>query len=171
MKDWLRRLRGALGIGVTWALGWAPIGAVLGSVLWFLLDVPVGLLAVIQINAIAFGILGFLGGTIFSTVLGLAEGRRQFDELTLPRFAAWGALGGLLLGGLAVGAGLWGASGVPVVAATVTVAATLLGAASAVGSLALARHADGDTALEPAADRSSVGPGGTDGRQLIGGSR
>lgn len=30
-------------------------------------------------------------------MLGIAERRRRFDELSLPRFAAWGAVGGVLL--------------------------------------------------------------------------
>src|SRR5688572_25829961 len=44
-----------------------------------------------------YGDPGFLGGTLFSIVLGIAARRRRFDELSLPRFATWGAAGGLLL--------------------------------------------------------------------------
>ena len=44
-----------------------------------------------------FGVLGMIGGTIFSTVLSLTEGRRSFHQLSLPRFVVWGALGGLVL--------------------------------------------------------------------------
>ena len=32
MKNWLRRVRGAIGMGLTWAAGWSPIGAVIGLV-------------------------------------------------------------------------------------------------------------------------------------------
>ena len=35
-------------------------------------------------------------------VLGLVEGRRRFDQMSLPRFAGWGAVGGLLLSGIFV---------------------------------------------------------------------
>lgn len=157
MKSWWRRVRGALGMGLTWAVGWAPVGAVLGSVLWAVHDPPVGLMTVVEINAITLGVLGFFGGTIFSTVLRLAEGSRRFDELTLPRFAAWGAAGGLLLGGLAVAAGLWGAGGLPVVGVAVAGTATLLGAGSAAGSLALARQADDRELLEGGADVAEAG--------------
>ena len=54
----------------------------------------------------ALAIPGFLGGAVFSAVLRIAEGRRRFDELSLPRFGAWGAVTGLLLGVLAVSAGV-----------------------------------------------------------------
>jgi hypothetical protein len=55
--------------------------------------------------AMMFGVFGFTGGTIFSSVLSLAEGRRSLEQLSLPRFVAWGAL---LLGELAVTVGLLG---------------------------------------------------------------
>ena len=45
------------------------------------------------------GIPGFFGGVIFSMMLGMAEGRRRFDELSLVRFGVWGAVTGVLLGG------------------------------------------------------------------------
>ena len=57
MKKWLRRIRGAVGMGL-----------------------PLPVLA----------IPGFFGGAFFSTVLGIAGRRHRFDELSLPRFAAWG---------------------------------------------------------------------------------
>ena len=157
MKDWLRRVRGALGMGLTWAIGWAPIGAALGSALWVIFDPPFALTQIVVANATSLGVLGFIGGTMFSTVLRLAEGSRRFDELTLPRFAALGGVGGLLLGGLAVTAGLWGASGVPLLGMAVAGAATLLGASSAAGSLALARRADDQALLEAGADVAGVG--------------
>lgn len=138
MKKSLQRIRGAIGIGLTWAAGWAPIGALTGWVTGQVLGFPLG---VVTTNyAVMFGVLGFMGGTIFSTVLSLAEGRRSFDQLSLPRFVAWGGLGGLLLGGLAVTAGLLGA-GLTMLGAVITGASTLLGAGSAAGTLELAKAA------------------------------
>lgn len=151
MKTWLQRIRGAIGIGLTWAAGWAPLGALTGWVTGTALGFPLG---VVTANyTVMFSLLGFLGGTIFSTVLSLAEGRRTFDRLSLPRFVAWGALGGLLLGGLAVTAGLLGA-GPTIFGAVITGAATLLGAGSAAGTLVVARTAprqpllDGDAVTD-----------------------
>ena len=43
------------------------------------------------------GAFGFVAGVIFSGVLGVVEGRRRFDQMSIPRFAAWGAAGGFLL--------------------------------------------------------------------------
>ena len=97
-KSRLQGVRGAIGIGLTWAAGWAPIGALTGWVASAVLGFPIGVVATNY--AVTFGVLGFLGGTIFSCVLRLAEGRRSFDQLSLPRFVTWGALGGLLLGAL-----------------------------------------------------------------------
>lgn len=167
MKGWLRRLRGALGMGLTWAVGWAPIGAVLGAALWFVLDPPLALTRVMTINATAFGVLGLVGGTIFATVLRLTAGSRRFEELTLPGFAALGAAGGLVLGGLAVFAGLWGAGSVPPVGIAVAVVATFLGAGSAAGSLALARRAEDRPFLDGAGDVAGALPERTP-RSLIG---
>lgn len=167
MSDWWVRLRAAVGMGVTWALGWAPLGAILGSALWLLHGPPAGLMSVVEINAVTFGILGFVGGTLFSTVLRLAEGHRRFDELTLPRFAALGAIGGLLLGGLAVAASLWGASGVPVLGVTVAAGATLLGSGSAVGSLMLARRAEDRALLDVGQANDVVDPSDEDAHRLL----
>jgi len=35
MKTWLRRIRGAVGMGLTWAVGWALTGVLIGG-LWSL---------------------------------------------------------------------------------------------------------------------------------------
>ncbi len=35
MKKWLKLIRGAVGMGVTWAVGWSAIGAVFGLVYFF----------------------------------------------------------------------------------------------------------------------------------------
>ena len=166
MKKWLQRLRGALGIGVTWAVGWAPVGALTGLITGiFLGGVPWGVIATNY--AVMFGVLGLVGGTIFSTVLSLADGRRRFDQLSLPRFVGWGALGGLLLGGIAVTASLLG-SGISILGAAIVGVSTLLGAGSAAGTLAIARAADDQALLEEGEEVGSVGLTGEEARQLLG---
>jgi hypothetical protein len=144
MNKWLQRIRGAVGIGLTWAAGWAPVGAIAGWVIGMFLGFPLG--AVTANYALMFGVLGFIGGTIFSTVLSLADGRRSFDQLSLPRFVAWGALGGLFLGGLAVSAEVLGA-GPTMLGAVITGASTLLGAGSAAGTLVIAKAAHSQAML------------------------
>jgi len=152
MMSWLQRVRGAIGIGATWAAGWAPIGAVTGWVTGTLLDFPP---SVVTNYAVMFGVLGLMGGTIFSIVLRLAEGRRSFEQLSLPRFVSWGALGGLVLGGLAVSASLLG-SGFTSLGAVIVGATTLLGAGSAAGTLVLARAASDHALLSEGASRTLI---------------
>jgi hypothetical protein len=168
MRGWLRRLRGAIGIGLTWAAGWAPIGAVLGAVLHFLLPgAPLGLGSVMALNATTFAVLGFAGGATFATLLRFTEGQRRFHELSLTRFTIWGALGGGLLGGLAVAAGLWGAGFGPIGVAMMG-AATLLGAGSAAGTLAVARAADEGPRLEDGEAVAEAGLSERERRHLLG---
>ncbi|HEX8906274.1 MAG TPA: hypothetical protein VF771_15605 [Longimicrobiaceae bacterium] len=165
MKKLLQRIRGAIGIGLTWAAGWAPVGAVTGWVTASLFHFPLG--TAITSYAATFGVLGFIGGTIFSTVLSLADGRRSFDQLSLPRFVAWGALGGLLLGGLSAAAGLVGA-GLTISGAVITGASALLGAGSAAGMLVIARAAHGQALPRAGGDSAHARPTGDRARQLLG---
>lgn len=153
MKKWLRRIRGAIGMGLTWAAAWGGAGTIM--MLGFLLlsgrrpDAPFPLM---------FGVLGFVAGVIFSGLLGLVEGHRRFEQMSLPRFAAWGAAGGFLLATtfvLAVSlagdpAFLWN---LVVVGPVFAVAA----AGSAAGSLALARRAQDRELLGTAGDVAAVG--------------
>ncbi len=115
-----------------------------------------------------FGVLGFIGGTMFSTVLRIAEGRHRFDQLSLLRFALWGAAGGLSLGVLAVAAGVVGLGGITPVTAAVVGAAGLLGAGSATGSLALARKADDQALLVAGQDAAEVGLTDAERRKFLG---
>jgi hypothetical protein len=128
MGTWLRRIRGAIGMGVTWAAVWFAAGSVPRWVFGVNTDAPL---------PIVFGVFGLAAGMIFSAVLALTEGRRSFDEMSLPRFAGWGAIGGLLLSALVakIGSLAWG--DVLALAPTLAVAS----AVSAAGSLAMARRA------------------------------
>lgn len=137
MGAFLRRIRAAVGMGLTWAVGWALVGFGIELIhnIW---PNPVGALVDIWPAVLAYP--AFFGGLAFSTVLGVAGRRRRFDELSLPRFAAWGALGGLLLGLLPAALALTGAA--TLTGAVVVVGAiTLLSTVSAGGSLMLARMA------------------------------
>jgi len=115
-------------MGFTWAAALFVAGFVPRWVFGFNTDVPIPLV---------FGVFGFFAGVTFSGLLVLAEGRRSFDQMSLPRFAGWGAMGGLLLSALwarAVSLG-WG----DVLA--IAPAFALASAVCASGSLALARRA------------------------------
>jgi hypothetical protein len=128
MGKWLRRIRGAIGMGFTWAAAWFAVGFVPRWVFGINSDLPFPLL---------FGALGFIAGVTFSGLLVLTEGRRRFDQMSLPRFAAWGAMGGLLLSALFVRGTSLGWGEVLGISATFALAS----AACASGSLAVARRA------------------------------
>jgi hypothetical protein len=128
MGKWLRRIRGAIGIGFTWAVAWSLVGLVPRWLFGFNTDAPF---------PIIFGVLGFIAGLIFSGLLMLTEGRRGFDELSLPRFAAWGAVGGFLLSAIFTRVASLGFGDVLAIAPTFAVASAIC----ASGSLALARRA------------------------------
>ena len=115
-------------MGVTWAVAWSAAGAVPRWVFGVNTDAPLPLV---------FGLFGFIAGVVFSTVIALAEGRRSFDQMSLPRFAGWGAVGGLLLSAVVARIGSLGWGDVLALAPTLAV----VSAVCASGSLALARRA------------------------------
>ena len=156
MKKWLRRLRGAIGLGLTWAAAWFGAGMVLLLVVGVgAADVPFPLF---------FGLLGFLAGATFSGILGIFARRRRFDEMSLPRFAVWGALGGLLLSGIVFVAA--GPGGEILVLGPVFAAA---GAISAAGTLALARRAEERALPDDNAEAVEAGLHKDESRKLPGG--
>jgi hypothetical protein len=129
MGKWLRRIRGAIGMGVTWGAAWSGAGIVLALVTRFQADAPFPLVS---------GVLGFIAGVVFSALLALTEGRRRWEQMSLPRFAGWGAMGGLLLSALFASVASLGWGDVLVIAPTFAFAC----AVCASGSLAVARRAE-----------------------------
>ena len=165
MKTWLKRIRGAVGMGLTWAGLWSAVGALLSVSTWMNLQGFPMTLDWIAGFAVQFAILGFIGGATFSTAVGVIEGRRRFDQLSLPRFAMWGALGGLamwvargtigwsvmlILNSVGVHGLNWGygLSGGAIV---------LLGAGCSAGSLLLARRVDDRELLEAGEGIAGIG--------------
>ena len=148
MSGWLRRIRGAVGMGLTWAAAWFTAGLALLLVIGpDAADVPFPL---------GFGALGFLSGAAFSGVLGVVEGRRRFDQMSLPRFAAWGGVGGLVLSGIFT----WAVAALAGERLEIVVLGpvfALAGAVCATGSLALARSAEDRDLLDAGAEVVDVG--------------
>lgn len=129
MQKWLQRSRGAIGMAVIWAVAWGIAGMLPRWVFGFNADAPLPLV---------FGVLGFFAGLIFSAILVLTERRRTFDQMSTTRFATWGAVGGLVLAAIFTRmASLSGADAL-IIAPTFSIVC----AACATGSLALARRAD-----------------------------
>ena len=136
MTTWVTRIGRALMMGVAWAAAWIPIAILLAVIVdpddsmdepWFA----------------AGAYAGFLCGTVFSAVAGIAAGRRRLGELSFSRAAAWGAVAGLLIGVLPFVLGSQNAGEHPLWVLPVVLIGTmtLMSATSAVVSALLARTA------------------------------
>jgi hypothetical protein len=152
MTPWLRRIRGAVLMGLIWAAAWAPVGVLIGMIL----D-PDGSMDEPWVLIGAYP--GFICGVIFSVVLGIAARRRKLHELSVPRVGAWGAVAGLMMGVIPFLIGdsngersLW------LLGVVFTSSTTLLSAGSAAGSLVLAKRANKRELLDASADVVEVGP-------------
>lgn len=133
MKKWWRRIRAAIGMGLTWGAVGFVAGILLARVPGFYSDLPF---------ALVFAPLGFVAGIVFSGILVVVGGRRGFDRMSIPRFAGFGAVSGLLLSGIVVGGAAlrgeaWWAELLLFGPALATGSAVC-----AAGSLALARRAE-----------------------------
>ncbi|MDP1892437.1 MAG: hypothetical protein Q8K55_16235 [Gemmatimonadaceae bacterium] len=174
----MRRIRGAIGMGLTWAVGWAIMGIGIGVASLALPFLPWHLVfEIFDAPLPAMAVPGFFGGIFYSIVLGIAGRRRRFDELSLPRVATWGAIGGLMLAlfpGFLVLVGLAHLGGSPsgwsLAQLTALIAAPfmLAGAGSATGSLLVARKAERQ-ALSAGGDLADVGLSDSEKRELLGG--
>lgn len=165
MTSWLRRIRGAVGIGLTWAAVWAVVGgvvAVLPGTFPPGVSPPLPWLVGFPVH---FAVLGLVGGTAFAVVLGAVEGRRRFDQMSRARFAVWGAFGGLMMwaargavgwsvAGLLRSLGIAGASWPLMISGSLIV---LLGAGCAVGSLVLAQTVNDQGLLDDADGVAAAG--------------
>lgn len=88
---WLKRIRGAVGMGLTWAAGWALVGLLIGATSKLLPGLPWDrFFEVFDAPLPALALPGLFAGAVFSVVLGIAARRRRFDELSLPDSRRWG---------------------------------------------------------------------------------
>lgn len=159
MEKWGRRVRGAIGMGLTWAAAWFGAGIMLARVPGFYSDVPF---------AILFAPLGFVSGIIFFGILVVIEGRRSFDRMSLSRFAGWGAVSGLLLSGISVGGAALGGETFGGEALVFGLALATASAVCAAGSLALARRAERCELPGPSGDPAEAELTEDEKRELLG---
>lgn len=148
MTKGLARIRGAIGMGLAWAVGWAIAGVLIGAASNVLPGLPWNsFFQVFDAPLPLFALPGFIAGALFSLVLGIAARRQRVDELSLLRVGVWGAISGAVLFlipcsmvavGLASREG--SAIGIWQTIAVLGVPAVLLSAVSASGSLILARR-------------------------------
>ena len=90
MKGFLRRLRGIVGTGLTWALGWAGATTVFSVIL----GAPLGRLVGVATTGAIFG---FIAGGTFAVILSIAERHHSLADLSVRRVALWGGIGGVAL--------------------------------------------------------------------------
>jgi hypothetical protein len=97
MNRFLRKLRGAIGVGVTWAVLWALIALVIGLVIGVLDPDSIDPGESPPAMAAIVGAVGFICGLLFSAILALAEDRKTLRDLSPLRAALWGAIGSAAL--------------------------------------------------------------------------
>ena len=96
MNNWMSGIRGAVLVVVLWVIGW---GLGFGGIAE-LLD-PDGRVQDVWPTMLA--IPGFIGGVLFALLLTFAAARGgSLGEISLIRFALWGAVTGVILGLLTI---------------------------------------------------------------------
>lgn len=95
MNPLLRKLRGVMGIGLTWGILWAAIAAAVGLVIR--ITIPGSFDPGDAGIPLAMGVVGFVSGVGFGILLSFAESRKTILDLSLSRVAMWGVLGSAAL--------------------------------------------------------------------------
>ena len=94
----LRKLRGAISLGLVWAIPWWFAGALLSPYLRTLANaLPPRSIADAAFDGLLTGWYGFLAGVVFSGLLAVVGRRRAFREITPPQMAGWGIASAALL--------------------------------------------------------------------------
>jgi len=148
MMGLLRKFRALIGNGVVWAVAWM-FGSVLFTIVPALLGgigLPTGVIGAILANSALFG---FLSGSVFSVVLGIAYRNRLLGDIRPASMGVLGAVAGMAIpmGLMAIAA----SAGNPIpMFAVVPFLLTSggLGCATSVGSLRLAKVAEPDALAE-----------------------
>lgn len=130
MRMLLRRIRGLVGLGIFSAAAWALVGVAIVSIIQMVDPPSVDPGERPLLAAVVFARAGFVAGAMAGVVLAIAERHRRLADLSLPRVALWGALGGLALPFI-------GAAPRPMM-----LILAVLGSGSAVAAVALARRAE-----------------------------
>ncbi len=137
----IRRLRGALGLALTWGVTWAIAAGLIGGLATSAVLMlrghfpPVPLL--MAAFALAGGISGFVSGAGFALLLTTSARRRTLEDINPLQFGLLGAIPAAVFGWI-----LFRQAGPALVA-------TGLGFVAATGSLVLARRANARELEEP----------------------
>lgn len=129
MNTLLRRIRGMVGVGLTWAVAYAAVFLTLGVVISIIDPDSIDPGESVGLVTLIGATVGFVSGCISGLVLAAAERNKTLADLSLARMALWGALS----------AAVWPFI-TPVDNMMVVILAPM-GAACAAGTLAIARRA------------------------------
>lgn len=97
MESLLRKLRGMLGVGLTWGVGWAIVMFIIGSIIGVVDPDSIDAGEEPWRLAGLVGAVGFISGAAFAAILSSAERRKSLRDLSVSRAALWGAVGGAAL--------------------------------------------------------------------------
>lgn len=144
MKGLLRRLRGAVGTAVTWAIGWAVITFPIFAVLHVVGVGSAGFGEFVGVLTTIASASGFIAGGIFALGLATFHRDRSLDELRVIPMAVLGAAAAIVLPGLAIASGFFEYTPLTwrgtIVFGT---AMAVLGSATGGGLVKIAKGADG----------------------------
>ena len=152
MPRWQRVIRGLIGMGLTFSAGVGVVASTIAGLVWLLPGGGGGRELVRMV--IASSIWAFPVGMAFSGLLAITARNRSFDKLSLPRFAALGAGGGLILFGV-LAANAWHAWSLPTALTNLAIF-LVLGSGSATATLLIARRARPE--LESGDETRSLAP-------------
>ena len=93
MNRLVRKLRGLLGVGLTWGAVWSVIGAGIGTVLGVVAPEMWGWTSRVFEWTIGLGLYGLVSGAGFGALLALREGHKTIFGVSLRRAAIWGVVG------------------------------------------------------------------------------
>lgn len=97
-----KRVRGALGMGLLWALGGLAVGGgieLLDNVL------PGGFARQVDMWPQTLAVLAFPRGVLFGALIALLGAGKRSGDFTYRQFGGWGALSGLVFGALGLVSG------------------------------------------------------------------
>ena len=172
MRKLLRRIRGAIGNALTWAVAWfGGTFMALGGLALAGVVPPIGLGILLRLS-LNVGVTGFLAGTAFLLFLGTRYGRHRLGDLRAGRIALWGsAVSGLVAPALSVLVMGFGASGVGLGFLTASfIGAATFGGLTAGGTVMLAqrsaRRLEADAASSEIAPQTGPGAALGDGTEM-----
>lgn len=96
MSIQLRKLRGVIGISLTWGIVWAMIFTIIATIIGIVDPDSIDPGEEPAMIGAMGGAFGLVSGGVFGTLLAIAESGRAIRNLSLIRAAMWGTIGSAL---------------------------------------------------------------------------